>query len=111
MGLQSAPDRIRRHRMGRFAISLHDTDAWQIDYGIAALRLKRHAFPFGVSLRTRRESGMTSADYIWYLTTAARHFWSGTIRQQMQWYNYERQQPGDFEDAKREVSDLVTWMN
>ena len=53
--LQSAPDRIRRHRMSRFAITFKDSDEWPIDYGSVKLELKRHSFPFGVSLRTRRE--------------------------------------------------------
>ena len=52
--LQSAPERIRRHRMARFAITFRDTDDWPIDYGTAKLELKRHSFPLGVSLRTRR---------------------------------------------------------
>jgi hypothetical protein len=39
-------------------------------------------------------SSMAAADYLWYLRTAARHFWSGAIEQQMLWYSYEPS-PGD----------------
>ena len=83
------PFRIRRHRMSRFAITFKDSHEWPIDYGSVKLELKRHSFPFGVSLRTRRESSMQSTDYVWYLNAAAKHFWSGTIAEQMQWYEYE----------------------
>ena len=70
--LQSAPERIRRHRMGRFEITFRDSDEWPIDYGTIKMELKRHAFPLGVSLRTRRESNLQSNDYVWYLNAAAR---------------------------------------
>ena len=108
--LQSAPERIRQHRMARFAVTFRDTDDWPIDYGTAHLELKRHSFPLGVSLRTRKESGMQAADYVWYLNAAAKHFWSGTIAQQMQWYEYEPA-PGDVASGKREVSELLLWMS
>jgi endo-1,4-beta-xylanase len=108
--LQAAPERIRHHRMGRFSVSFRDTDDWPIDYGSARIELQRHEFPFGVNLRTRRESGLTSTDYVWYLTQAAKLFWSGTIRQQMQWHEYEPA-PGDVAASKREVSELLTWMS
>jgi len=107
--LQSAPERIRMYRMGRFNVEFRDAEGWPIDYGTVAVKLTRHAFPFGVSLRTRRESQMSSSDYVWYLNTAQRHFWSGTIAQQMQWSEYEPS-PGDVSVAKREVSELLAWM-
>lgn len=108
--LQSAPERIRHNRMARFAITFKDSDAWPIDYGTAKLELKRHEFPLGVSLKTRRESQMQSADYVWYLNTAAKHFWSGTISKEMQWDTYEVA-PGDVATSKREVSELLLWMS
>lgn len=107
--LQSAPDRIRQHRMGRFAVTFDDSDDWPIDYGTAKIELKRHAFPLGVSLRTRHESQMESSDYVWYLNAAARHFWSGTIASQFQWAEYEKE-PGDIADGKRQISELLLWM-
>ena len=51
----------------------------------------RHGFPLGVNLKTKPmayAAGMTPADYEWYLKTAAKHFWTGTIEQHLQWYKY-----------------------
>ena len=108
--LQAAPERIRKHRMGRFSLRFHDSDGWPIDYGVANVQLQRHDFPFGVQLRSRRETGFSSTDYVWYLTQAARHFWTGTIFNQMMWDEFEPS-PGDVAGAKREVSELLTWMS
>jgi hypothetical protein len=101
--LQSAPDRIRRHRMGRFRLTFTDKDGWPIDNGAkAAVALRRHAFPLGTSLRTKRASAMDDNDYRWYLSAAVKHFWTGTIAQQMQWFEFEPS-PGDTALPKREV--------
>ena len=106
--LQRAPERIRRARMARYQLTFLDLDDWPIDYGEASVALKRHAFPFGVSLKTRPGSGMETADYLWYLKTAARHFWAGNLPQQLQWYEYEPQ-PGEFKESRKAVEDLVEW--
>ena len=64
--LQLAPDRIRRNRMGRFRLTFTDKDGWPIDKGAkAAVALRRHAFPLGTSLRTKRASAMDDNDYRW----------------------------------------------
>lgn len=55
---------------------------WPINYGRATVELNRHAFPLGVDLKTRPLSNMKATDYLWYLKTAATHFWSGTVQQQ-----------------------------
>ena len=106
--LQSAPDRIRRSRMGHFQVTFVDDDGWPIDYGTAAVALRRHAFPLGVSLQTKRASHVSDDDYRWYLTAAIKHFWTGTLAEQLQWYAYEPA-PGDAAAAKREVADMLTW--
>ena len=51
---------------------------------------------------------METADYLWYLKTAARHFWAGNLPQQLQWYEYEPQ-PGEFKESRKAVEDLVEW--
>ena len=53
-------------------------------------------------------AGMSPADYEWYLKTAARHFWTGTIEQHLQWYKYEPT-PGDYEASQQSVEELLDW--
>ena len=106
--LQRAPERIRRRRMGKFRVTFYDSDDWPIDYGSASLALARHDFQLGVNLKTRPMSSMAAADYLWYLRTAARHFWSGAIAQQMLWYSYEPS-PGDVASGQKAVDDVLTW--
>eukprot|EP00322_Chrysochromulina_rotalis_P026947 CAMPEP_0115855900 /NCGR_PEP_ID=MMETSP0287-20121206/14778_1 /TAXON_ID=412157 /ORGANISM="Chrysochromulina rotalis, Strain UIO044" /LENGTH=1202 /DNA_ID=CAMNT_0003310063 /DNA_START=9 /DNA_END=3617 /DNA_ORIENTATION=+ len=106
--LQSAPDRIRRLRMGHFQVTFNDEDGWPIDYGTAAVALHRPAFPFGVHLPSRRGSGMEDGDYRWYLNTAKQHFWTGTLSELFQWYSYEPD-PGDVAAGKREVTEMIAW--
>ena len=106
--LQSAPDRIRRQRMGHFQITFNDEDGWPIDYGSVAVSLRKHAFPFGVAIRSRRTASMDDASYRWYLQTAVKHFWTGTLPRQLQWFEYEPEH-GDTAAARREVSELLTW--
>ena len=43
-----------------------------------------------------------------YLKTAAKHFWTGTIEQHLQWYKYEPS-PGDFEASQQSVEELLDW--
>lgn len=45
-----------------------------------------------------------------FIPPAHRHFWSGTIADQMQWTEYEAQ-PGDVAGSKREISELMLWMS
>ena len=109
--LQRAPERIKRARMGKFKLTFQDEERWPIDYGKARASLVRHGFPLGVNLKTKSmayAAGMTPADYEWYLKTAAKHFWTGTIEQHMQWYRYEPT-PGDFEASQQSVEELLDW--
>ena len=108
--LQRAPERIRRRRMGKFRVTFYDSDDWPIDYGSANIALARHDFQLGVGVKTRPMSSMAAADYLWYLRTAARHFWSGAIEQQMLWYSYEPS-PGDVASGQKAVDDVLTWSN
>ena len=43
-----------------------------------------------------------------YLKTAAKHFWTGTIEQHLQWYKYEPT-PGDYEASQQSVEELLDW--
>ena len=106
--LQRAPERIKRKRMGRFRLSFRDKDDWTIDYGNVAIVLQRHAFPLGVTLRSKQMSEMDNSEYLWYLQRAAQHFWAGTIEKQLQWDAYEPQ-PGNVASAQKAVEDLVNW--
>jgi len=106
--LKLAPERIRRRRMGKFKLSFYDSDQWPVDYGRVSVELRRHSFPFGVELKTRLISQMKATDYLWYLKTAASHFWSGMVQQQMLWHAYEPA-PGDFNAGAKAVDDLVAW--
>lgn len=106
--LKRAPERIKRRRMGRFRLSFRDKDDWYIDYGNVALELQTHAFPLGVTLKSKQMSEMGEQEYLWYLQTAARHFWAGTIERQMQWDSYEPR-PGAVASAQRAVEELVSW--
>ena len=103
--LQRAPERIRRERMGKYRITFLDEDDWPIDYGEASVSLERHAFPLGVPLRTHR---MSRDDELWYLDTAARHFWAGSIEEQLLWSEYEPQ-PNHINDSRRSVQELLAW--
>ena len=106
--LQRAPERIRRRRMGKFRLTFYDADDWPIDYGTADVQLGRHFFSLGVDVKTRPMSSMAAADYLWYLRTAARHFWAGAIQQQMLWADYEPT-PGDVSSGQKAVDDVITW--
>lgn len=106
--LRRAPERIKQTRKGKFRLTFLDNDDWPIDYGSATVSLKAHSFPLGVSLRTKLQSRMTSANYLWYLKTAAAHFWSGAIGTQLQWAQYEPQ-PGNVASARRAVDELLGW--
>ena len=53
-------------------------------------------------------SEMAAADYLWYLRTAARHFWAGAIEEQMLWASYEPS-PGDVTSAQKAVDDVLSW--
>jgi hypothetical protein len=106
--LRRAPERIKNTRMGKFRLTFLDNDDWPIDYGRATVSLKAHRFPLGVNLKTRPQSKMSSANYLWYLKTAAEHFWSGSIGSQLQWAKYEPQ-PGDVGGPRRAVDELLGW--
>lgn len=106
--IQSAPERIQAHRMASFELSFLDRDGWPIDYGAASVRLVRHDFPFGVSLQTRREAGLSSRDHQWLLRAAAAHFWTGTLQTQLQWSHYEPA-PGQVQDARAATEELLRW--
>tara|TARA_B110001452_G_scaffold139621_1_gene116042 strand:+ start:255 stop:3833 length:3579 start_codon:yes stop_codon:yes gene_type:complete len=106
--LRRAPERIKNTRMGKFRLTFLDNDDWPIDYGRVSVTLKTHRFPLGASLRTRPQSRMSSANYLWYLKAAAEHFWSGSIASQLQWSQYEPQ-PGEVGNAKKAVDDLLGW--
>ena len=106
--LQRAPERIRRRRMGKFQLSFHDNDDWPIDYGVADVALQRHHFELGVDVMTRPMSAMAAADYLWYLRTAARHFWAGAIEQGLLWADYEPT-PGDILSSQKAIDDVITW--
>ncbi|KOO23982.1 glycoside hydrolase family 10 [Chrysochromulina tobinii] len=106
--LQRAPERIRRRRMGKFQLSFHDNDDWPIDYGVADVALQRHHFELGVDVMTRPMSAMAAADYLWYLRTAARHFWAGAIEQGLLWADYEPT-PGDISSSQKAIDDVITW--
>ena len=108
--LQRAPERIRRRRMGKFRVTFYDSDDWPIDYGSASIGLTRHHFQLGVDVKTRPMSSMAAADYLWYLRTAARHFWAGAISDQMLWPAYEPS-PGDVASGQKAVDDVLTWSN
>jgi hypothetical protein len=106
--LQRAPERIKRKRMGRFRLSFRDKEDWSIDYGNVALVLQHHAFPLGVTLRSKQMSDMDNSEYLWYLQRAAQHFWAGTIEKQLQWDAYEPQ-PGNVASGQKAVEDLLNW--
>jgi len=106
--LQRAPERIRRRRMGKFKLTFYDADDWPVDYGAAEIQLQRHRFSLGVDVKTRPMSAMSAADYLWYLRTAARHFWAGAIEHQMLWADYEPT-PGDVSSGQKAVDDVITW--
>jgi hypothetical protein len=106
--LRRAPERVRRRRMGKFRLTFYDADEWPIDYGTASVSLRRHAFQLGVSLKTRPMSAMEAADYLWYLRTAAKHFWSGAIEKQLLWPNYEPV-PGTVGAGQKAVDDVLAW--
>jgi len=59
-------------------------------------------------VKTRPMSAMAATDYLWYLRTAARHFWSGAIEDQMLWAAYEPT-PGDVSSGQKAVDDVLTW--
>ena len=56
----------------------------------------------------RFESLLSSADYLWYLRTAASHFWAGTLVSQLQWSVYEPS-PNSFEQSYDAADELVRW--
>ena len=51
--LQRAPERIRRRRMGKFALTFYDADDWPIDYGTASIALSRHEFSLAAAAQRR----------------------------------------------------------
>ena len=109
--LQRAPERIKQARMGKFKLTFHDKEDWPIDYGTATISMLRHEFPVGVNLKTKPmayAAGMTPPDYEWYLKTAAKHFWTGTIEQHLQWFRYEPT-PGDLAGSQASVEELLDW--
>lgn len=87
--LQRAPDRIKNRRMERFRLAFYDVEDWPIDYGAATVELQRHSFPLGVQLDTKLMSGVSAADYLWYLKVAAQTFWAGWLDKQLLWPLYE----------------------
>jgi len=106
--LQRAPERIKQYRMGKFDVTFLDREDWPIDYGTATVKLVRHGFPLGVTLKTKPMSGLNAEDYQWYLNTAAKHFWSGTLQEPLQWYEYEPE-PGNVRDTEHAVEEVLAW--
>ena len=96
--------------MGKFRVTFYDSDDWPIDYGAASIALARHDFDLGVTMKTRPMSSMAAADYLWYLRTAGKHFWSGAITDQMLWAQYEPS-PGDVAGGQKAVDDMLMWAN